>query len=175
MRVSIHNEQKTNSLARANVAPAHGETLHHMSNALALCLPNVVSSNTMTDQASATLPDPAEVPRTRRRRRTRPIEDLTLTEAQVQEGEQEAARLDKKSKGTNYHKAKKRKLMKIVKYLDQNNGERFLREEPPSESWTYPKVLDVHKVEDEEEPFFKLFSTYLGSMQHKKLTFKATR
>ena len=96
MSGAIHNGQTTNSLARANVASIHGQTLHHMSNALTLCLPNAESSNTMTDQASATLPDPAEVPRTRRRRRTRPIEDLTLTEAQVQEGEQEAARLDKK-------------------------------------------------------------------------------
>lgn len=146
-----------------------------MSNALALCLPNVVSSNTMADQATATLPDPDEVPPTRRRRRRpRPIEDLTLTEAQVEEGQQEVERLNQRKKGTDYHRNKKRMLMKIVKYLDQNSGERFLCEGTPTESWTYPKVLDVLKVEAEEEQFFKLFSTYLGSMEHKKLTFKAT-
>ena len=152
----------------------HGQTLHHMSNALTLCLINVESSNTMADRASATLPDPADAPPTRRRRRSRPIEDLTLTEAQLEEGEQEVERLSQNKKETDYYRSKKRRLMKIVKYLDQNGGERFLCEEPQTENWTYPKVLDVLKVEAEEEQFFKLFSKYLGSMVHKKLTFKAT-
>ena len=57
------------------------------------------------------------------RRRTRPIEDVTLTDAQKQKGKQETVRLDEKIKETNYHKVKKRKLMKIVKYLNQNNGD----------------------------------------------------
>lgn len=129
----------------------------------------------MAEAASATQPDRAEVPRTRGRGRTRPIEDLTLTDAQKQEAKEEMARQDEKSTKTNYHKAKKRKLMKIVKYLDQNNGERFLREQPQTEEWKYPKVLDVHKVEAEEELFFEeFFSTFLGSMKHKTLKFKGT-
>ena len=95
----------------------------------------------MADQASATIPDPDEVPPTRRRRHTRPIEDLTLTEAQVAEGQQEVERLSQKKKGTDYHRNKKRMLMKIVKALDQNGGERFVCEDTPTESWTHPKVL----------------------------------
>ena len=64
--------------------------------------------------------------------------------------------------------------MKIVKSMDQNGGQRFLREEPMTETWNYPKVLDIDKVEAEEQQFFDLFSTYLGSMKHQKLTFNDT-
>ena len=62
--------------------------------------------------------------------------------------------------------------MKIVKFLDQNGGERFLADEPMTASWVYPKAIDVYKVEEEEDSFFDLFSTYLGSMKHKKLKFR---
>ena len=131
----------------------------------------------MANQVSATFPaDPADPPPVRRRRRSRsrPIEDLTLTVAQAEEGRREVQRLGKKKTGTDYHKDKKRRLMKIVKCMDQNGGERFLRVQPSTASWSYPKVLDILKVEAEQEQFFELFSTYLGCMQHKKLKFRAT-
>ena len=121
-----------------------------------------------------TLPDPTDPRPARRRKRRRPIEDLTLTAAQVEEGKQEVQRLNEKKKGTDYHKTKKRRLMKIVKSMDQNGGHRFLREQPRTEDWDYPKVLDILKVEAEEDGFFALFSTYLGSMNHKTLKFRAT-
>lgn len=54
-----------------------------------------------TDEASVTLPDAddGEAPPVRRRRHSRPIEDLTLTEAQLREGKQEVQRLHDKKKG----------------------------------------------------------------------------
>ena len=105
--------------------------------------------------------------RGRRRKRAKKLTTAEKTKAQEAHEELKKHRLEQK-----YKRKLQCKLMELVESLDLNGGERFLRPAVQENGWEYHKTLDINKIEEDQDGFFTIFSLFLASLMHHKLTDK---
>ena len=134
--------------------------------------------------ASATgPPGPSRARRTvRRRRRTgrgrgRARRRRRLTEDEKRAAEEQRAYLEENRITGDYTRELQNKVMDVVQHLQNNGGERFLRDVDPAEvetGWDLAQELNLDAIEVSkiaQTEFYELVGNYLGSLKHAKLKF----